>query len=478
MATRLPRATPHWPLLGCVPSLLMNPKACMEDNQRRHGDIYTVSGLGQQVVIVNHPRHVEHIKLLNAGNYHTGKGNPMAQFIIPGAISTTDQEAWRLRRRLLQPYFTRAHMVRLFPRLLESIDTELDTWEGEHDLDKICSHLSMKVLIKTVFGASATSEEIERVRLALDYVVEYPIRIAVSHLMSSWWSRLGLPGAKHALSTFTEVIDDIIERHEPSTDEDQDVLSRLIMATEEHEDTLDRRWVVHQVLELILAGYETTSSTIAWLLVRLATDARVFDNVRREVDAGVGEGAWSLQRLRRLEYLQATASEVLRLYPAAYLFWSQCMADDVIDGYAVPQGHKVAISAYAVQRHPDAWEQPDHFVPERFVGATKLDKHAFVPFGIGHRQCLGQELALQEIHTTLARIVMRFDYTVDGATEDLSPRFGIALRPQNRIGIRLAPRQVAARHMSRADEDRWPQGLRSCVAVSPEARRSRRHRRS
>ncbi len=420
----------------------MNPKAFMEDNQRRCGDVYAVSGLGQTVVIVNHPRHVEHIKIHNAGNYHTGKGNPMAQFIIPGAVSTSDQDAWRLRRRLLQPYFTRAHMVRLFPRVLESIDAELDGWEGEHDLDQICSHLSMKVLIKTVFGASATSEEIERVRLALDYVVEHPIRLAVSHMMSSRASWLGLPGANRALSTFTEVIDAIIERHEPSAeDEGQDVLSRLIAATQgQHADSLDRRWVVYQVLELILAGYETTSSTIAWLLVRLARDPRVLEQVRGEVDAGMGEGAWSLQRLRQLEYLEATASEVLRLYPAAYLFWSQCMGDDVIDGYAVSEGHRVVISAYAVQRHPDVWEQPDQFMPERFVGGAKINKYAFVPFGIGHRQCLGQELALQEIHTTLARILTRFDYSVDGTAEDLSPRFGIALRPASRLGIRLAPR--------------------------------------
>jgi len=167
---------------------------------------------------------------------------------------------------------------------------------------------------------------------------------------------------------------------------------------------------------LMSAGFETTAITFAWALWLLARYPEAQARAREEASAVLCDDQPSLQDLERLPFLQAVIDETLRLYPPVYNAARVAVRDDELGGHRVLKGGIVLVGIYAVQRHPDLWEEPDAFRPERFLNRNANKHPGFMPFLRGRHTCIGNSFAETELLLALANIVRtwRFRPAVDG----------------------------------------------------------------
>jgi cytochrome P450 len=133
--------------------------------------------------------------------------------------------------------------------------------------------------------------------------------------------------------------------------------------------------------------------------------------------------------------------ETLRLYSPAYWLPRTPLEDDEIDGYRIPAGTLVGVLSHIIHRHPEIWDSPERFDPDRFLPERSegRPKHAWLPFGAGQRQCIGKEFALMEGQLILARLTQRFRVTtVPGRSAQVN--FSTTLRARNGVWVQLSPR--------------------------------------
>jgi len=170
------------------------------------------------------------------------------------------------------------------------------------------------------------------------------------------------------------------------------------------------RELLDETMTLIVAGHETTASSLSWAWYLIGHNPEAEAALHAEVDEAIGDAVPSIADLGRLPYTEKVIREALRLYPPGWLLTRRAIGEDRLGGYAIEPGTDVLISPYVIHRHPEYWADPEKFLPERFDGESSRDRNRFVylPFGLGPRRCVGELLALFEMHIHLAVVARRF----------------------------------------------------------------------
>ncbi len=218
-----------------------------------------------------------------------------------------------------------------------------------------------------------------------------------------------------------------------------------------------------EVITLLVAGHDTVAATLAWvyfllgsntaaqtrlqaeLQSELQTELQGAQQEEREAQAAPEHcGQVSLADLPKLTYTRAVIDEALRLYPPAWGQPREAIEDDQIDGYFVPKGRIIAVSQYLAQRHPDHWNQPLEFHPERFLAGDSLAKErpkfSYFPFGGGSRMCIGNNFAMMEAQIVVALISQSFTIALVG-NQDIKPDPTFTLRPDRPVQVKLQKRK-------------------------------------
>ncbi|XP_039167800.1 cytochrome P450 76A1 [Eucalyptus grandis] len=205
------------------------------------------------------------------------------------------------------------------------------------------------------------------------------------------------------------------------------------------------------ILEIFMAGTETTNSTIEWALTELLLNPDSKVKVEAELSRVVGSNRKFLETdIDQLPYLQAVVKETMRLHPPVpFLLPRRAIRDTIFMGYNVPKNTQVFVNAWAIGRDPDVWENPMAFKPDRFIG-SKLDykgqHYEFIPFGAGRRMCAGLSLAHRMLHLALGSLLHEFDWEfdcrIDPKTIDMRDRVGLATRKY--VPLLVVPKRRAA----------------------------------
>jgi cytochrome P450 len=164
-------------------------------------------------------------------------------------------------------------------------------------------------------------------------------------------------------------------------------------------------------LGIFIAGHETTARTMSFLWYALHENPNVADRLHAELDSVLPRNqAPTLELLERLPYTLQVIKEVLRLYPPAPLYLRDVAVEHVMDGVHLPVGSSMLLFPYATHRHPDFWDEPERFDPDRWLPEREAarDPFAYHPFAAGHRICLGNSFAMLEAHILAALLVRRF----------------------------------------------------------------------
>lgn len=175
-----------------------------------------------------------------------------------------------------------------------------------------------------------------------------------------------------------------------------------------------------------MAGTETSSIAVKWAMGELINHPQVFKKLRQEISSVVGPDRLIKESdVQNLPYLQAVVKETLRLHPPSVTLLRQSNEDCKIDGFYLKSKSRIIVNLYSIMRDPNSWNNPDEFIPDRFMGNTNLNSNKelmemkgqnfdYLPFGSGRRVCPGASLALATIHATVGALVQCFDWKVKG----------------------------------------------------------------
>jgi cytochrome P450 len=242
-----------------------------------------------------------------------------------------------------------------------------------------------------------------------------------------------------AVKTIDDVMFPVIRRVRAGLDDNVDVISALCRTTGDDGAGLDDRQIRDALVSVYGAASDTTVMSLTWLWSLLDTHPEVAAKLRDEIDDVVGAGPAVPEHVPRLRYTRMVLQELLRLYPAGWLFPRMAMEDGEIGGVRIKAGSQVLISPYATHRLDEFWERPLEFDPERFAPEKQERRHkyAYFPFGGGPHQCLGQYLFYVQAPLIVATILSRFRLTVNGPGPFL-PAPAASLRPKRRIELDIA----------------------------------------
>ncbi|XP_065876539.1 geraniol 8-hydroxylase-like [Euphorbia lathyris] len=249
---------------------------------------------------------------------------------------------------------------------------------------------------------------------------------------------------------FDSIFDERLQaREEQSYISTNDMLDSLFSLTPGNKEHIDRTTIKHLFMDLLTAGTDTTSSTLEWAMAELLRNPGTLRKAREELVQIIGrDKVVNESDVAQLPYLRAIIKETLRLHPAAPLLVPRKAGADVeIGGYIIPKDAQVMVNAWAMGRDPSVWENPELFMPERFLGSAvdaRGQHFELIPFGSGRRICPGMPLAIRMLHLMLASLIHRFDWKLEDGVEpeslDMDDNFGTTVhkaQPLRAIPIQL-----------------------------------------
>ncbi len=311
----------------------------------------------------------------------------------------------------------------------------LDSWNGgTRDVHHDLMHLTMEIATKTLFGADLTDAAAEEIGSAFnDAILEIAVRFRRPVKIPGW---IPLPSNRRyarAVARLDRLVYDMVEQKRAGGTGGDDLLTMLMEARDEDGSAMDAKQIRDEAVTIFLAGHETTAIALSWTLHLLA--------LHPDVDARLARAVAETADPLRLPLLSNVVNESMRLYPPAYAFGREAVADCEIGGYPVPAGTTVFISPWVSHRDGRWFENPLEFRPERWENdlAKRLPRFAYLPFGGGPRLCIGNSFALMEAALILASIVRRYRLT-HSPGQTIEPFPSITLRPRQGMPMIIARR--------------------------------------
>ncbi len=256
-----------------------------------------------------------------------------------------------------------------------------------------------------------------------------------------WFPQPNVLRMHSLLAQLDRTIGQMIQAREHSPVIIPDLLATLMQASDGHGNSLPERLICEILVSLMIASHRSTAAALAWIWFLLAQNREAEQLLCQEVMTVLGERIPQSSDLPGLKYVECVVKEALRLYPPTWMVVRDVVADCEMHGYLFEKGQKVLSSTYVVQRNPRFFQEPERFLPERWLDETivnSLPKYSYFPFGGGPRICLGASLALTELVLITAVIARRFSFSLLNSTS-IKAVPQIILTP-NRLDVLVAER--------------------------------------
>uniref|UniRef100_A0A5B6Z559 Cytochrome P450 714C2-like n=1 Tax=Davidia involucrata TaxID=16924 RepID=A0A5B6Z559_DAVIN len=420
-----------------------------EEWRKQYGQVFMFSLGNTQILHVNEPDTVREITTctsLDLGKpeyQHKERGALLGQGIL-----TSNGAVWAHQRKILAPELYMDKVKGMMNLITESTITLLNSWKGRIEteggladikIDQDMRSFSGDVISRACFGSNfSKGEEIFKRLRALQ-------EAASKKLLST-----GVPGMRHLPTKSnreawalekevrTLILKVVKERNEAG--HEKDLLQMVLEGAKNSDlsqDAIDR-FIVDNCKNIYLAGYETTAVSATWCLMLLAANQEWQDRVRAEVLEVCKGQIPDADMIRKMKQLTMVINESLRLYPPVSVVSREALKDMKFGNINVPKGVNVWTLVVTLHTDPEIWG-PDayNFNPDRFAngitGACKLP-HLYMPFGVGPRVCLGQNLAMVELKILISLILSNFSFSLSSQYVHtpalnlvIEPKFGVNL---------------------------------------------------
>ncbi|AEW95633.1 MULTISPECIES: cytochrome P450 [Streptomycetaceae] len=449
MSKQAPLVAGH-PLLGSLPDLRDDTLGAYLRARRDHGDVVRFEagppGLRASLYAVFSADGVQQILGTEASNFRKENDvyTEIRESIGNGLLTSQDEEYIR-QRRMIQPLFTRRRVDAYAGAVHDEATATAHRWTTASgnvvDVVPEMAEFALRSVTRILFGSDIESA-VDVVRRNFPVIGESVLRRGVAPLrIPRTWPTPANRRTATAQRELYAICDRIIaERTAAGHDDSGDMISLLIGARDEDGSALDADSVRDQVLVFLLAGHETTATALAFGLHLLARHPDAQHAARAEVDAVLDGRPASAADLERLPYLTRVFKEAMRLYPSVAIMGRRSVADSEVCGFHIPGGSDVYVSPWVTQRHPDYWENPDAFDPDRFAPDLEAarPRYAWFPFGGGPRSCIGQYFAMLEGIIGLATFLQSYEFAAVDAEVPLE--LGMTMRAAGPARVRLTRR--------------------------------------
>jgi enediyne biosynthesis protein E7 len=429
---------------GLLRKLWFDRLAMLTDAATEFGDVVKFAMGPKTLYFFNHPDHAKHVLADNAANYHKGIGLAEARRLILGdGLLTSEDEVWKHQRRIIQPAFRRdrlAGFASVVTDAGQALAARLNARVGDTvDMSAEMTRLTMSVLGKSLLDADLSplrmlgpAFEVAQDRAMFEMVSlgAIPLWLPLPRNQRFWRARRQLEDAVGVL---------VAGRAHARGGDGTDLLSMLASAYSGERDAR-KRWSVmrDELITILLAGHETTASTLSWTWYLLSTHPEAEAALHAEAVEVLGDRTPGHEDLARLPYTTTVIQEAMRLYPPVWGLTRRSLAADVVGGYRVPAGADLMISPYTLHRHPGFWPDPDQFRPERFAtsAAVVAHRYAYIPFGAGPRVCVGSHLGMMEATLIAAMVAREFRFELAAGTRP-EPEAMLSLRVRGGLPVKV-----------------------------------------
>ncbi len=452
------------------------PLPLLLEGYERYGPIFTMRILHSNVVFMLGPAANHYITVSHASNFRWRESHFRDLIALLGAgLLTTDDPYHRRSRRIMLPAFHRERIAASIDVMVAETERALDEWTpGAHiDLYTWTRRLATRIAMRALFGiepdgtAARTIDAAAMFEQALAfYASGYQYRFIRGP--RSPWAKL-----QEASSKLNRLLYGEIAERRATGRRGEDVLSLLLDAHDEDGSRLDDEQVRDEMMTLLFAGHDTTTSTIAFMFYELARHPWIAERIvaeqgellladSRSRRSTIG-GAPNAEQLMsgELKELEMTFEETLRKYPPAWIGPRKAVESFEFEGHTVPGTAYVNYCSWASHHLPDVFAEPEAFRPERFAPEAKaaIPKGAYIPFGGGSRQCIGMRFGQLEVRTIATMILSRFTLELPNSFEltirqmpTISPKRGLPMIVRERSA------QGGAQSMRERSAQASPQG--------------------
>lgn len=417
---------PRQPQYAQALQWLARPQQFMLRQRDRFGDVFTFDFItGFPLVVLADPQDVKTVFTGSPKVMHAGEANVVLGPILgSNSVLLLDEDRHLRERRLLLPPFHGDRMRRYAEIMEEAVEREVSTWSAGEKMPLIdrMQAITLEVIMRAVFGVESGAE-MERLRQLLVNMLALttdPGRL-VAGLFFGIDSDRVVSSRRAALDPVDEELYRIIAAHreDPLLAEREDILSMLLMARDEDGRPMSDEELRDELMTLLIAGHETTASTLAWAFERLVHEPEKLERLVAEVRDDDGDA-----------YTEAVIQETLRLRPVIPMV-VRVITEPITVGqgrFRLPAGSRVAPSILLVHLREDIYPEPFEFRPERFI-AEPPGTYTWIPFGGGMRRCIGAAFAQFEMRAVLRGVLRSVDLAPAGGAERISRR-AITLVPR------------------------------------------------
>ncbi|XP_049834600.1 cytochrome P450 4C1-like isoform X1 [Schistocerca gregaria] len=468
LAARIPGPEP-WPLVGNAPLFCRNPQRAFQTVLAlidHYGPTVRVWIGSKLYIVVTDPQDIACVLGNSSVISRDSYINRLASNLMGQSLITASGELWKAHRKIVAPAFSSNVLQDMVPELSRQAEqlsaTLADLADGATlDVFPYVAAAVLEAVCRTTMGAApAAAGERRYVQLLARSVAIVEEKFCKPWLWACGWLYRRTALYRDEARTLAELnafSQEVIaqrscRRQEAAGGDSRDkqvVLDYLLAATESG-GRLSATELQDEVNTLLSAGYETTATTICFALLLLGMYPRVQDNLVAELDAVFGDDPQrtpTAADLRRLHYLDAVIKETLRLFPPAPIIHREVETSELkIGGCTLPVGASVLVLSYSAHRHPDHFDSPQHFCPERFAEPRARPRHpyAYVPFGAGPRICVGRAYGLLLAKAAVAAVLRRLRVESRLSWQDLRGlAHGIVLKLEAGFPLELFPRYPA-----------------------------------
>ena len=453
------REFPSAPVLGVLPAVRRNGLETVFSEAAVYGSPCRIRIGPAPIVLVSDANSFVRVLRDNEGNYVKPRlmYEPARRIAGRENLVVSSGDFWREQRRMIGPYFHRQAVVQMAAQMIEIIGTGLERWDdfantGQvMDLQKELAFLTLRVIFGTMLGEGiVTGEDYTNIQESADYIITHTENL--SNFALAFYPWLPMPGRRefgHQISNLRSRISGLVQIVDAMTVRqgkiDKDNLSLiemlLLSVVDEMNERMDHGQLINEAVTIFLAGYETSSTLVTWLLGHdLVGVRRSADPNLRVAYSDLMDEAFvcpSPKDIFEMAVIPEFINESLRLHPPAPMLARGALADDVLNGVPISQGSNILLYFYGLHRNPDYWNRPNEFDPRRFRDG--IVPQSFLPFSFGMRKCLGADFAMVEMQILTSMILARYDLNVVGG--DGRPKLGGVLRPTEKFEVIISSKK-------------------------------------
>ncbi|XP_012790154.2 cytochrome P450 3A12-like [Sorex araneus] len=431
---------------------------------KKYGKVWGFYDGRQPVLAVTDPDMIKTILVKECYSVFTNRRAIGPVGFMKAAISVAEDEQWKRIRSLLSPTFTSGKLKDMFPIIAQYGDSLVKNLRKDADqgmfvnLKEVFGAYSMDVITSTSFGVSVDSlnnpkdpfVENTKKLLRFNFLDPFLLLITLFPFLVPLFELADISLFPRSVTGFFKTS---IERMKENRLKDKekhrvDLLQLMLNSqnskeVDTHKAMTDMELVAQSII-FIFAGYETTSSTLSFLMYCLAIHPDVQQKLQQEIDATFpNKEPPTYDALLQMEYLDMVVNETLRLYPIAGRLERVCKKDVEINGLIIPRGTVVMMPIFVLHKDPELWPEPEEFRPERFSKENKdnINPYVYMPFGTGPRNCIGMRFALMNMKVALIKTLQNFTFKPCKETQ-IPVQLGKQglIQPEKPIILKIEPR--------------------------------------